>query len=507
MFSGREIILTADRSLMSNYRDNMLFGHIACMPVEKISKFIYYHVFCPSVKANPISGEAEVAPLGLRRIESNLLDEFGKDKVILSHCDHIEKSIGPDTKVLGINVMDPLGVAPLTTSILGGKTYTPYNRYMFGLFMKKINRLKKKYGFKTVIGGYGAWQLSKKEDREIYGVDNIVVGEADGHAAEMINDVIDGSAPDIISLSPSEISNIPYIKGATCNSAIECMRGCGRGCDFCDPNRRVKRDIPIERLKQEAKINLDYGHNYIWLVSDEIMLYGCDNREMYPNRDAILDMYQELKNMGNVDSIGAVHVTYSSVAADPECIEQIRKINNFGPSRWSGVQPGLETGSVKLFKKHMPNKAKPYSPEEWPEVALQGVKILNENYIAPISTLIIGLPGETDDDVQDTIDLVKRMDGLAASIMVPLIYTDFIHPEKSLSLETLNKLQYKLYYLCWQINLKTISKWIFYTTANFPPIFRQIAGTFGKLGAHYQLRKIRDSAKKILGEDPDFDNI
>jgi len=49
--------------------------------------------------------------------------------------------------------------------------------------------------------------------------------------------------------------------------------------------------------------------------------------------------------------------------------------------------------------------------------------------------------------------------------------------------------------------------WIWYATAHFPPFIRQVGGVFGKMGAHYQLRYVRNKAKKILGEDPDFDNI
>lgn len=45
---GKTFVLSADRSLMSHYRDNMLFWFIACMPAEKVNKHIYEQVFCPS---------------------------------------------------------------------------------------------------------------------------------------------------------------------------------------------------------------------------------------------------------------------------------------------------------------------------------------------------------------------------------------------------------------------------------------------------------------------------
>lgn len=504
MPNGRQIVLTADRSLMSNYRDNMLYGFIACMPVERISKFLYYHVFCPTVPANTETGETTCAPLGLRRIESSLIEGFGKENVFVAHCDHLEKSIGPDTKVVGVNVMDPLGIGPVTTSI-SGRPYIPYTRYNFEILMDNLRRLKAKYNFKVVVGGSGAWQLHRKEDRERLGVDHVVLGEADMHCIDMFEDVMKNDAPEFMSVLTNKIPDIPYIKGPTCNSVIEVMRGCGRGCDFCDPNKRMKRDFPIERIKEEAMVNLRY-HTCLWLQSEEIMLYGCDSRDMRPNRDAIVSMFREAKSLPGLDFIGSIHVTLSSVAADPECVAMISEINRQGPRRWSAIQPGIETGSVRMFKRHMQYKSKPFSPEEWPEIVLEGLNILNDNYIFACCTLVLGLPGENDDDVRDTIELVKKMNG-SQSVVAPLLWTDYLHPENSLTAEKFTKLQWKLYYLCWKHSTRAIVNWIWYATAHFPPMIRQIGGLFGKLGGHYQMRYIRDRAKKILGEDPDFDNI
>lgn len=242
------------------------------------------------------------------------------------------------------------------------------------------------------------------------------------------------------------------------------------------------------------------------MLSDEIMLYGCDNKDLYPNRDAIVDLYSSLKNLGKVDWVGTPHVTFSSAVADPDCVRRIKEINNFGPDRWNGIQPGIETGSIRMFKRHMPYKSKPYSPEEWPAVVADGMKILNGNYLFTICTIVIGLPGETEDDVKDTINLIKEID-TSASVIAPTFWTDYNKPENSLTHDKFTKLQWKLYYLCWKVDLKTVVNWIWYGTSYFPPLIRQIAGISGKWGARHYLRVIRDTARNRLGEDPDFDLI
>ncbi|MEM0367756.1 MAG: radical SAM protein, partial [Candidatus Nitrosocaldus sp.] len=279
---------------------------------------------------------------------------------------------------------------------------------------------------------------------------------------------------------------------------IEAMRGCGRGCDFCDPNLRMKRDFPVERLKEEASINLRYGITSIWLQSEEILLYGLDNNEMRPNRDAIVHLFSELKSLPNVNYVAAIHLTYSSAMADPECIAKIREINNFNASRWNGVQIGLETASPVLIKRHMPYKVKPFTPEEWPWLVREGIKLLNENYFFVANTLIIGLPGEQDDDVKETIELIKELEGMA-TVVAPMFYTDYHDLSRSLQRERMSRAQWELYFRCWYLNAKTVAKWMSYGTLHFSPMARMIANAFGKLGTWYVLRLIRDGAKKYAG--------
>ena len=116
--SGKRIVLTADRSLMTNYRGNFLYGFIACGPYEVLPEWVFDKVFCPAVETDPITGEAKVAQVGLRRIEAALHQGYKKDEVFVANPEHLKKSIGPDTKVVGINVMDPLGMAPVTLSLI-----------------------------------------------------------------------------------------------------------------------------------------------------------------------------------------------------------------------------------------------------------------------------------------------------------------------------------------------------------------------------------------------------
>jgi len=218
-------------------------------------------------------------------VESALLQGYKRDEIMTVNPDYIEKSIGADTKIVGINVMDPLGMAPVTNTMSPEKL--SYVAMKFKKMCADIIQLKKNYDFKVVVGGNGAWELAKSDRMIIHGIDTVVVGEADELALDLFNDLEKGDAPELMHCFVRNIQNIPEITSPTVNSLIEAMRGCGRGCDFCDVNKRSKKDLPIDRLQREAKVNLDYGFDSVWLHSDELLLYGCDNKDFYPNYDAI----------------------------------------------------------------------------------------------------------------------------------------------------------------------------------------------------------------------------
>ena len=242
--SGKRIVLTADRSLMTNYRGNFLYGFIACGPYEVLPEWVFDKVFCPPVETDPITGEAKVAQVGLRRVESALHQGYDKKDILVANPEHLSKSIGPDTKIVGINVMDPLGMAPVTTTMAPEKL--SYVAMKFKKMCAEIIQLKKKYDFKVVVGGNGAWELAKSDRMRVHGIDTVVVGEADELALDLFHDLEKGDAPELMHCFVKNIQNIPEITKPTVNSLIEAMRGCGRGCDFCDVNKRSKKG-PINR--------------------------------------------------------------------------------------------------------------------------------------------------------------------------------------------------------------------------------------------------------------------
>ena len=81
--SGKRIVLTADRSLMTNYRGNFLYGFIACGPYEVLPEWVFDKVFCPAVESDPVTGEAKVAQVGLDELRLHYIKVTKKMRCLL----------------------------------------------------------------------------------------------------------------------------------------------------------------------------------------------------------------------------------------------------------------------------------------------------------------------------------------------------------------------------------------------------------------------------------------
>ena len=462
-----KIVLTSDRTLMSPYRNLSLATFFGCAPAldpgrdknsflykvlkNQVTPKLLFDFIC-----NPIShtnGIADYAPYGLRKVEASLLrDGFKREDVVVAHPDHVEKFIGPETQVVGTYEMDPLGMGPVTMTFTYGRKQTSYDEFYCADLHKKINDAKKKNGSnaKVVVGGSGTWQYNYDPEKiHEYGIYALLEGELggiapeiDGHAGRFFNYLING---DFENMDPfrkrsdfkvnikeferngkklharfvnfwdrPDIDEIPDIVEPSMHGMIEVMRGCGRGCKFCDVTLRSLRYYPPEKVKKEVEINIKKGGaKSAWIHSDDIFVYGMDPRtskQMEPNREALEELFTAIMSTG-IEHTNPTHGTLGGAIADEKLIPNISKIIKSAPDNMIGIQCGLETGSLRLIDKYADRKLAPFKPEEWHWVVKEAVKTFNENYWVPAFTLIMGLDNdETPEDCWETIRLISELE-------------------------------------------------------------------------------------------------
>ncbi|MHC1581439.1 MAG: B12-binding domain-containing radical SAM protein [Candidatus Syntropharchaeia archaeon] len=447
---GYKIVLTADRTLMSDYNQNEFLGFAACSP-SFLPVWLFETIFCPSIEEK--NGIVEFAPGGIRKLEASLLENgFSEEDVVVAHPDHLEKVVGKDTKILGISTKDPLGLGPASTTFSDLTGKEPYSAISFRKLI--FNPLIRKYNLRVIVGGPGAWQLEDERIMAKFGIDCLLVGEGEITAPEVFEEMLNGGEKRIVKGEVVPLEKIPVIRNPTINGIVEIARGCGRGCKFCNPTMLSFRCQPLEKILKEAEINAETA-NRVLLHAEDVLRYGA--KGFIPDEEKVVRLFTEVSKL--TENVGISHFSFSSVFSKPELIEKLSQILDAGnKKRWISGQVGIETGSPDLVRRHLKGKVKPFKPEEWREVVIEAHKILKDNNWIPCSTLIMGLPGETPDDVLKTIELIESLKEYK-SLIVPLFFVPIgvLDREKFFRMKDMLPEHWQLWAAC----LKHDFKWVY----------------------------------------------
>jgi radical SAM superfamily enzyme YgiQ (UPF0313 family) len=511
-----KVVLSADRTLMSPYRGISLASFFGCAPALDVNRnhnTFWYHVLGQQVTpkvlfdfiCNPIeqtNGRANYAPYGLRKVEAALVrDGYSRDQVVVAHPDHIEKFIGPETEVVGTYEMDPLGMGPVTMTFTYGRKQMSYDEFYSRDLHQRIVAAKRRNGSKAKIlaGASGTWQYNydpaKIEEYDLYGIVEGDLGgigpEIDGTGGRFFDALINGEMETANPFKKTEfkveikefarngrkyhgrfihcwdqpsVDEIPNILNPSMHGQVEVMRGCGRGCKFCDVTLRPLRYYPVEKVQQEIEINMKYGGlKNAWVHSDDIFVYGLNPRttkNMQPNREAIEELFKGIMATG-VEHTNPTHGTLAGAIADERLIPNVSKIIRASTSNHIGIQCGFETGSIRLIGKYADRKLAPYQPAEWHWVVKTAVKTLNENFWVPAFTIIMGLNNdETPEDSWETIRLIHELENEQPDskfTVTPLTFVPIGLLEKSEFFDignTMDAPKLGVMYKTWQHNFK-----------------------------------------------------
>ncbi|MBX8639589.1 MAG: B12-binding domain-containing radical SAM protein [Thermoplasmata archaeon] len=435
-------VLVSDATLSYDYRNFPLLDFLPCAPSNVLPEIFYDYLkgsFSPSLP----DGRVKYAPYSVRKLEAALLTRHKREEVAVAHEDHLGNFIKDDTEVIGVSTMDPLGTGPLTVSymILFESTGYPWVRREWYRLMEKINAVRKGKKAKLVVGGPGVWEFTLfPEELEKCGIDYAFQGESDDIVCDLFDQISSGQVDTgrfysgylsfddnfhrayrdnarFITRKPGTknyptLEDIPEIVEPTMKSMTEIMRGCGVGCDFCEVTLRPSRYYPVEKIVKEIGVNVSKGgYSNAWLHTDEIFAYK-HGRLFEPNEDALIDLFRSVMSVPGIESANPTHGRISIPAAYPELIMKLSDILKAGPSNWIGVQVGVETGSERLAKIHMPNKTLPLkigTDGSWQDIVWWGVHNFNRYHWRPAFTCQVGQREETDEDNWETVELINRL--------------------------------------------------------------------------------------------------
>jgi len=311
---GIDVVITTDRTMMSNHHRKEFLGFIATAPPIMMPEFLWRYICCPKPKVDDMGRPLE-APYGLRKIEAALQDAGINASII--DPDYLYKYVD-SVKVLMIGHHDYFAYGPPSSEWWLITKKEPINRRsLIRLMNSETVKAMKRKGVKIVVGGPAAWQWMWEPDLvDEWGIDVIVEGEADKIVVDLVRRLLDNEpVPKYISVGAKEspsVDEIPTIKAPSVNGLVEIMRGCPRGCKFCSVTLRPLRHIPIEKILKEININISNGIKHIVFHSEDVLLYGAHG--IVPNPEAVLKLHLEVvKNTKNIDSLAWAHASLASI--------------------------------------------------------------------------------------------------------------------------------------------------------------------------------------------------
>jgi radical SAM superfamily enzyme YgiQ (UPF0313 family) len=420
---------------------------------------------------------AGTAPAGLRVLEAVLAEEFGHDRVAVCYPDQLPALIGEDTRVIAVSTHNPLGTtfaAGVYASIFGSSR-EPINALYARRMFTTIQEARRRYRFSVILGGSGAWQIQETGTSEQFGIDTVVSGRAESRdVIELFRRALSGETlpPRLEARHPRDAAQLIVPETRTSFGVIEMTTGCGRRCAFCQPDLNPRISVPKSRILKAVAANVAAGNRQVSLATEDMFVWRTDEAGLpffVPNRTELLDLFQTIVEFPGVEQVTLSHATIAPALVDPDLIAELsallldrspihlRAVSTHPEGRALAPLIGIETGSVRIARQIMAGKALPFDIKDWPHIVLNGLEVLNRNNWFPVCTLIVGSPGETDEDSKATLDLLYEAErrGLhcmwVPSIFTPLVRTRMEHGEGVRETQNLSKLQWQVIMKAWQV--------------------------------------------------------
>ncbi len=213
--------------------------------------------------------------------------------------------------------------------------------------------------------------------------------------AELLEVRLDTKAPvfDIWEAHKEIVEDLPSIRKYRYKASVNIMFGCNNFCTYCI--------VPYVRGRERSRMPEDILNEIEGLVEDgvvEIQLLGQNVNSYGKNLDEPVSFAQLLKSVAKIDGLKRIRfMTPHPKDLSDELIEVVATESKV----CKHVHLPVQTGSTKLLKA----MKRRYTKEDY--LTLVDKIRTRIPGIALTTDLIVGFPGETDEDIEDTLEVIK----------------------------------------------------------------------------------------------------
>ena len=191
------------------------------------------------------------------------------------------------------------------------------------------------------------------------------------------------------------VEGIPIDRESNIKGFVTIMYGCNNFCTYCIVPyvRGRERSRSPENIENEIKSMVEKGYKEITLLGQNVNSYG-------KNLNPKVSFAQLLRRINNIDGIERIRfMTPHPKDFTDDVIEAIKQCDKI----CEHIHLPVQSGSTRILKKMNRN----YSKEQYLKV-VDKIKRSIPN-VAITTDIIVGFPGETELDFEETLDLAKKV--------------------------------------------------------------------------------------------------
>ncbi len=199
---------------------------------------------------------------------------------------------------------------------------------------------------------------------------------------------------DVIDIDGEIYEDLPIKRESNFKASVTIMYGCNNFCSYCIVPyvRGRERSRKPEKILEEIKDLAKKGYKEITLLGQNVNSYK--GNEKIKNFADLLDEVCKIDGIEKVDFISPHPKDFTDDVID--VIAKNEKISRI-------IHLPLQSGNTKVLKE-MNRK---YTKEQFLELAQKMKSKINGLVLS--TDIIVGFPGETDEEFEDTLDVVRKI--------------------------------------------------------------------------------------------------
>ena len=301
-------------------------------------------------------------------------------------------------QAIGYEIVDDINVSDLvllnTCTVREGAAIKVYGK------LGQLKVIKEKKNGNMIIGVTGCLAQEVRDEfiKKTPFVDLVIGNQNIAKLPDIIEKIQEGKVEHVVMVEDEDElpKRVDADFGDDAIASISITYGCNNYCTFCIVPyvRGMERSVPMREILEDVEQYAKKGYKEILFLGQNVNSYGSDRIEMNE------DFAKLLRESAKIE--GDFWIKYIS-PHPKDFTDEVIKVIADNPKISRMLHLPLQAGSTRILEAM--NRG--YTKEEFIALAQKIKKEIPD--IGITTDIIVGFPGETDEDFRDTLDVVREI--------------------------------------------------------------------------------------------------